>query len=74
MSEKTITIAHITKQPVKLFDAMPEVIVDFSDGSSTKLFSYYPDELSFTEAEFLGLTESEAHALRQKKDVAYLKS
>jgi hypothetical protein len=74
MPEKTITIAHITKQPVKPFDAMPEVIVGFSDGTSTSLFTYYPDEISFTETEFLGLTESEAHALRQKKDVAYLKS
>jgi len=42
--------------------------------SEVKIFSYYPDELSFTEDELLGLTIKEAHELRHKKDVAYLQS
>ncbi len=69
-----ITACRITAQPKSLFDPMPEVHATFEDGSEKKLFSYYPDEISFTESEFIGLTESEAHALRHKKDVAYLRS
>ena len=32
----------------------------------------YPDEISFHASEFIGLTEQEAHALRHRKDVAYV--
>lgn len=38
------------------------------------LFSYFHDEISFTEAELIGLTVDLAHDLRHKKDVAYLQS
>ena len=69
-----ITAAHITAMPQSIFDAMPEVIVTLEDGSTRKLFTYYPDEISFTEGEFVGLTVPQAHALRHRKDVAYLQS
>jgi hypothetical protein len=69
-----ITAAHITAMPQSIFDAMPEVIVTLEDGSTRKLFSYYPDEISFTEDEFVGLTAPQAHELRHRKDVAYLQS
>jgi hypothetical protein len=35
---------------------------------------FYPDELSFSEQEFIGLTREQAMSLRHRKDVAYLRS
>jgi hypothetical protein len=70
----TITNARITVQPKNLFDPMPEVWVTYENGKEEKLFFYYPDEISFTPAEFIGLTREEALSLRHKKDVAYLRS
>jgi hypothetical protein len=35
---------------------------------------YYPDEILFDEGELVGLTEADARDLRQKKDIAYLRS
>lgn len=69
-----ITSAHITAMPQSIFDPMPEVIVTLEDGSTRKLFSYYPDEISFTASEFVGLSVAQAHELRHRKDVAYLQS
>lgn len=61
--------------PLGMLDPMPEVKVDLDDGTKGKvLFSFYPDELQFREQEFLGLTEDEAHALRHRRDVQYLRS
>lgn len=70
----TITKARITEQPKNLFDPMPEVWVTYENDKEEKLFFYYPDEISFTPAEFIGLTREEALSLRHKKDVAYLRS
>lgn len=48
---------------------------DYTDGSLHRLlFSFYIDELHFSDAELVGKTEKEAHDLRLAKDVAYLKS
>lgn len=66
--------ARISKMPESIFDPMPEVEAVFDDGKTCKLFSYYPDEISFTPDEFIGLTRLEAMWLRQKKDIAYLQS
>ena len=60
--------------PKGLMDKMPEVIVTYNDGTQETLFSYYPDEISFAENEFIGLTRDQAIALRHEKDVAYLRS
>ncbi len=60
--------------PQGMFDPMPEVIATFEDGSTKSLFPFYPDEILFQASEFIGLTEEEAHALRHRKDVAYLQS
>lgn len=48
------------------------VYATFEDGMSKKLFGYFSDELSFSESEFVGLTERQALDLRHKRDVAYL--
>ena len=60
--------------PEGMFDPMPEVIATFEDGSTKTLFSFYPGEISFKASEFTGLTEEEAHTLRQQRDTAYLRS
>lgn len=46
----------------------------FDDGCEKLLFSYYIDELAFADADLIGLTEDEAHQLRQKRDTEYLRS
>ena len=73
-----ITSAFITPMPRPMpdgmFDPMPEVVATFEDGSRKTLFSFYPDEVSFRESDFVGLTEEEAHSLFQQKDHAYLRS
>jgi hypothetical protein len=69
-----IVSARITPLPKSLRDPLPEVWVRFEDGNEEKAFDYYPDELSFQPQEFVGLTVSEARALKVKKDLDYLRS
>jgi hypothetical protein len=70
-----VTITHLPRPMSEgMFDPMPGVIATFEDGSTKNLFSFYPDEVSFTPSEFIGLTEEEAHSLFQKKDTAYLRA
>jgi hypothetical protein len=70
--------ARITKQPRPMpegmLDPMPKVFVTLEDGKEEFLFEYYPDEISFKESDFIGLTIQEAFELKIKKDVEYLKS
>ena len=74
MTERTIAACEVGPYPQSLFDPMPKVAVTYNDGNQETLFTFYPDELSFTEREFVGLTRGEAMSLRQRKDVAYLRS
>jgi len=67
-----IKSARITKMPKKMGDKMPEVYVILTNGKEEFLFTYYPDEISFTEKEFIGLTIDEARHLKFIKDKAYL--
>jgi len=60
--------------PEGMLDAMPQVKVQFSNGEEKVLFEFYPDEISFTENEFIGLTEEQVHQLRMKKDIEFLQS
>jgi hypothetical protein len=71
---RKITECKIGPMPKGLFDPMPNVNVTYNDGTTERLFSYYPDELSFSESEFIGLTRDEAFALHRKKDVSFLQS
>ena len=73
-SPRVITEASISAMPSRLFDPMPTVTVTYSDGVTEKLFTYYPDEISFYPEEFVGKSEEQAHALFTKKDVAFLQS
>jgi len=71
-----IVSARITAMPKTLFDPMPKVMIKLSDNPEVEkeLFSYYPDEISFTANEFIGLTEDEGRNLKFRKDKAYLTS
>ena len=77
-TEPVITKCVIGKYPRPLpegmLDKMPEVNVILSNGEEKILFEFYPDELSFTEAEFIGLTEEMAHRMKFEKDVKYIQS
>jgi len=57
-----------------MLDPMPEVKVQLSNGEEKILFSYYPDEISFEESEFIGLTEESARRLKFEKDKRYIQS
>ncbi len=57
-----------------LFHAMPKVYVTLENGVEEFLFEYYPDEISFTPNEFVGLTIEECKHLKFVKDKNYLTS
>ncbi|HWL41797.1 MAG TPA: hypothetical protein VNQ73_02550 [Ilumatobacter sp.] len=44
-----------------------------ADGATADLFTYYSDELHFTEADLIGLTEAEARTLHFRRDVEWLR-
>lgn len=66
--------ARITERPGKIGDPLPEVWVTLSDGTERMLFTYYPDEISFSEPDFVSLTEEQARFLKFGRDRAYLQS
>lgn len=67
------TISQLPRpMPEEMFDPMPEVKVRFDNGEQKTLFQFYPDEISFVESEFIGLTEQEAQDLKRRKDINYL--
>ena len=61
--------------------AAPERFGDFAEvfcrfngnGEEVLLFTYFADEISFTESELVGRTFAAAKDLRHAKDVAYLR-
>lgn len=71
--DNVITHARITEPPLQIGDPMPTVKVRVDGGDEVDLFTYYPDELSFTPEEFIGLTIEEGRRLRHTRDVAYLR-
>ena len=75
-SERTIAACRIGPYPKSFADFfnMPKVAVTYTDGAQETLFTFYPDELSFSEREFIGLTRDQAMSLRHRKDVNYLRS
>ena len=77
-SEPTITKCKIgpypRQMPEGMFDQIPSVTATLSNGETLKLFEFYPDEISFVEAEFIGLTVAEAENLLTRKDVQFLQS
>jgi len=74
MADAKIISAEITAMPKSFFDPMPKVIATLETGEKVEVFEYYPDEISFTPREFVGLTMAEARHLKFKKDKQYLQS
>jgi hypothetical protein len=72
--DEKITKARITPLPKGLLDPLPEVWVTLEDGQEQRLFDYYPDEITFAPAEFVGLTIREALVLKFRKDRDFLRS
>ena len=66
--------SRITEQPKSFFDPIPQVFVTMENGIEEFLFDYYPDEISFTPNEFVGLTLDECRHLKFKKDKKFLTS
>ena len=60
--------------PDGLNDQMPYVKVKFDNGEEKTLFEFYPDEITFTEEEFIGLTEESARKLKFEKDKIFIQS
>jgi hypothetical protein len=60
--------------PQGMLDSMPKVRVRFNTGEEKELFEFYPDEIDFTESEFIGLTEESARRLKFERDVKYIQS
>lgn len=73
MSNKIVR-ARITSFPKQLGDPLPEVWVILADGTEKLLFTYYPDEIGFTESDLVGLTEDEARTLKFGRDRSYLRA
>jgi hypothetical protein len=69
-----VTNCRITEQPKSLFDPLPQVYVTLENGVEEFLFDYYPDEISFTPNEFIGLTLQECRHLKFIKDKQFLTS
>lgn len=69
-----IATARITPLPKQLGDPLPEIWITLEDGTEKMLFTYYPDEISFTESDFIGLTEDEARTLKFGRDRSYLQT
>ena len=62
------------QMPEGMFDPMPKVKVKFDNGEEKELFQFYPDEISFSEEEFLGMTEESARKLKCEKDKIFIQS
>lgn len=60
--------------PRLITDPLPEVWVTYDDGVEEKLFSYFPDEISFTVSDFIGLRRDQAFELYIKRDKEYLRT
>lgn len=71
MTPRIVSVV-ISPIPMEVWEPLPEIVATFSDGSVRRLFTYFPDEISFLPSEFVGMTEDEARALKAKKDTVYL--
>ena len=50
------------------------VVAKFEDGSEEEVLTYYPDELTFSPDEFIGLDKAGVNVLFCRKDKEYLRS
>ena len=71
--KNVITKCQIKKSIVDPTVNIMEVWID-DEPDWQVLFSYYPNELHFSEDEFVGLTVEDAIKLRWERDLEYLRS
>lgn len=69
-----VTKCRITEQPKDFFDPLPKVMITLDNGTEECIFDYYPDEISFTPDEFIGLTIGECRRLKFNKDKQFLQN
>lgn len=69
-----IKSVRITENPKSLFEPMPQIFITLENNKEDFLFEFYPDEISFSQEELVGLTVEEAKNLKFKKDKAFLQS
>jgi hypothetical protein len=77
MPATRITAVTIAPSPQAIAMHLTEprqVTATLDDGTTVALFDYYSDELTFTEADLLGRTLDEAHALHHQRDLDWLRS
>ena len=72
MRTNLVVSARVTPVPQRLGDPLPEVWVTCEDGTETKVFDFYPDEITFSGDEFVGLTVEECRLLKFGRDRAFL--
>lgn len=60
--------------PKGMFDPIPNVKVELTNGEKLTLFSFYPDEITITESELIGLTVDQAKRVKFEKDVRYIEA
>ena len=73
-STPRVVKCRITEQPESFFDPLPKVMVTLDNNTEQCVFEYYPDEISFTPNEFIGLTLDECRHLKFVKDKKFLTS
>jgi hypothetical protein len=65
-----LAIAGLAAGPVP-----QQINVTFEDGSTIEgLIRFYPDEVTFTADEIVGLTADQARELHRKKDIEWLQA
>lgn len=75
MNQSVIIKAVIVPSDPNTGSYQASVTAEFDDDTTEEaLLSWYDDELSFTESEFVGLTREEVSNLFFEKDQAYLRS
>lgn len=67
-------IKSVVFQPSENRYGNMEVVATMDNGETEFVFPWFDDELTFTPEEFVGLTVEEARDLKEKKDIAFLKS
>lgn len=59
--------------PSGMLDPMPTVTVTTETGVVVELFTFYPDELSFSPEEFVGKTVAAGRRMKFEKDRQFLR-
>lgn len=54
--------------PEGMGDEMPKVTVTYEDGTTEDIFSFYPDEVRYVPADFIGKTRQQAQELRFRRE------